>query len=432
MADDTTTPRSRRKLLAGAIGGASAMALGAMAGPAQALAAAGDPMILGQSNNSGTSQTTLTNAGTGAAFTLRSTNVSTGATGIFGWSAQTGTNVTRGVYGRADGANANGVVGVQNGDVGFGAAVLGEGGVNYGVVGTTTEFDVVGIYGISGAIGGTAVRGENLSFGDENLATGVFGESTGTGILFDTTGLAAGGVVGIHSNGGETILAAGVVGESFDPDGFGMYALNWDETSGATGLFATTLATDGDFAGYFDGNVEVVGTVAGAGPVAIMDDPLDPSGAYLYQSSVVGAERMTFYNGNVRVGPEKEATVELPAYFEALNGDPRYQLTVIGKPAQAWIKSGVEGNTFVIATDTEDVDVSWLVSGVRQDAWAKARPFQPSIAKTGTAKGKYLHPEAHGKQATDGINHERSQQAGRERRTKAEILKARRGGRTSR
>jgi hypothetical protein len=431
MADDITTPRSRRKLLAGAIGGASAMALGAMAGPAQALAAAGDPMILGQSNNSGTAQTTLTNAGTGAAFTLRSTNVSTGATGIFGWSAQTGDNVTRGVYGRADGPNSNGVVGIQNGDVGFGAAVLGEGNVNYGIVGTTTEFDVLGVYGITSAVGGTAVRGENLTFGDENLAIGVFGESTGTGILIEDLGLAAGGVVGVHSNGGETVLAAGVVGESFDPAGFGMYALNWDETSGATGLFATTLSPDGDFAGVFDGNVEVVGTVAGAGPVAVMDDPRDPSGAFLYQSSVVGAERVTFYNGNVRVGGDQEATVELPDYFEALNGDPRYQLTVIGKQAHAWIKSGVEGNTFVIATDTPDVDVSWLVSGVRRDAWATAKPFKAAVAKTGKEKGRYLHPEAHGQQASAGINHERSQRAGRASHTKAEVLKTRRGGRAS-
>jgi hypothetical protein len=431
MVDEMTTPRSRRKLLAGAIGGASAMALGAIAGPAQALAAAGDPMILGQSNNSGTAQTTLSNAGTGAAFTLRSTNVATGATGIFGWSSQTGDNITRGVYGRADGPNSNGVVGIQNGDIGFGAGVYAEGNVNFGVVGFCADPEVMGIYGENLAVGGISIYGGNFSIGEQNAATGVRGDSYGTGVLIETFVFAAGGVVGTHANGGETVLAAGVVGETFDPDAYGVYAFNWDETSGATGLYASTLAEDGDFAGYFDGNVEVVGTVAGAGPMAVMDDPLDPDGSYLYQSSVVGGERLTIYNGNVRVGKDKEATVELPAYFEAVNGDPRYQLTVVGKPAQAWIKTGVKGNTFVIATDTEDVDVSWQVSGVRQDAWAKAKPFEASVAKTGKAKGKYLHAQAHGKKASEGITYERSQLS-RGTATKAEILKARRSGRSPR
>lgn len=93
--------------------------------------AAGDFMVLGEGNNSGTAQTVLQNAGTGAAFTLKSTNVSTGATGIFGWSSSTSANSTRGVYGRADGANSYGVYALQNGGAGTGAAVYADGGLNY-------------------------------------------------------------------------------------------------------------------------------------------------------------------------------------------------------------------------------------------------------------------------------------------------------------
>jgi hypothetical protein len=407
------------------------MALGAMAGPAQALAAAGDPMILGQSNNSGTAQTTLTNAGTGAAFTLRTTNVSTGATGIFGWSSQTGSNVTRGVYGRADGPNSNGVVGIQNGAAGTGAGVYAEGNLNTGVWATTDDNGVYGVYGENTATGGTGILGSNLTTGDQNLATGVRGESSGTGVFIFFLTFPAGGVIGTHTNGGDTFLAAGVLGETFDPDAFGLYAINWDDTAGATGLFATTLATDDNYAGYFNGNVEVVGSVTGAGAAAVMDNPKDPSGSYLYQSAIVGGERVTFYNGNVKIGADKEATVKLPSYFEDINGDPRYQLTVVGKQAQAWIKRGVQDNTFVIATDTEDVEVSWQVSGVRVDAWAKAKPFKETAAKTGQAKGKYLHPEAYGKPASAGINYERSQRVTAENHSRAEIIKARRTGKVS-
>ena len=431
MADEMTTPRSRRKLLAGAIGGAGAMALGAMAGPASTLAAAGDNMKLGQTNDSGTSQTILQNAGLGAAFTLKTTNISTNATGIFGWTSQTGDNATRGVYGKADGANSYGVFGRQSGGEGFGAAVYGEGNDNWGVWGSAANTGVQGVLGENTVVGGVGVRGENLTDGDQNLAIGVQGESLGTGVFLLFLAFPAGGVVGTHSNGGNTFLAAGVVGETFDPDAYGVYALNWDDTSGATGLFATTLATDDNYAGYFNGNVEVVGTVTGAGPAAVMDNPKDPTGSYLYQSAIVGGERVTFYNGNVKVGKGKEATVKLPSYFEDINGDPRYQLTVVGKQAQAWIKSGVKGNSFVIATDTEDVDVSWQVSGVRIDAWATAKPFKQTAPKTGKAKGKYLHPEAHGKQASAGINYERSQRVSREKYSKQEIIKARRTGKVS-
>ena len=207
-----------------------------------------------------------------------------------------------------------------------------------------------------------------------------------------------------------------------------MYAINFDDTAGATALFATTLATDDNWAGEFNGNVLVSGTVSGAGPTAVMDHPSDPDGSFLYQSAVVSSDRTTLYSGNVKVGKDKESTVALPDYFEAINGDPRYQLTVVGKQAQAWIKSGVKDNKFVIATDTEDVDVSWQVSGVRADAWAKSKPFKDSVKKTGQAKGKYLHAEAHGQKPEAGMHYERSQRKAVEKYGKDAVLKAQKTG----
>ena len=44
---------------------------------------------------------------------------------------------------------------------------------------------------------------------------------------------------------------------------------------------------------------------------------------------------MNIYNGNVTTDASGTAIVELPDYFEALNRDPRYQLTVIGSSATA-------------------------------------------------------------------------------------------------
>ena len=47
---------------------------------------------------------------------------------------------------------------------------------------------------------------------------------------------------------------------------------------------------------------------------------------------------MNVYNGNVTTDANGDATVILPDYFEALNRDFLYQLTVIGQFAQAIVK----------------------------------------------------------------------------------------------
>jgi hypothetical protein len=56
------------------------------------------------------------------------------------------------------------------------------------------------------------------------------------------------------------------------------------------------------------------------------------------------------------------ATIALPNWFEALNRDFRYQLTVVGQPAQAWVASKVLSNRFTIKTDKPNVEVSWQIT----------------------------------------------------------------------
>jgi hypothetical protein len=62
-----------------------------------------------------------------------------------------------------------------------------------------------------------------------------------------------------------------------------------------------------------------------------------------------------------------EAVVELPDWFEALNRDFHYQLTVIGQFAQAIVASEIANGQFTIKTDKPSVKVSWQVTGIRQD-----------------------------------------------------------------
>lgn len=91
------------------------------------------------------------------------------------------------------------------------------------------------------------------------------------------------------------------------------------------------------------------------------------------------------------------AWVELPAYFEALNRDFRYQLTPIGGPGpNLYIAQEVQGNRFLIAGGAPGLRVSWQVTGIRHDAYAQANPIVVEVDKPAEARGTLLHPEAFG------------------------------------
>ena len=98
------------------------------------------------------------------------------------------------------------------------------------------------------------------------------------------------------------------------------------------------------------------------------------------------------YSGNITTGVDGKAVVNLPAYFEALNTDPRYQLTVIGTFAQAIVSKKISGNSFEITTSSPNVEVSWQVTGIRKDAWANAHRVVVEVDKNDFDKGKYLAP----------------------------------------
>lgn len=156
-------------------------------------------------------------------------------------------------------------------------------------------------------------------------------------------------------------------------------------------------------AAYFGGNVTITGNLSkGSGSFKI-DDPLDPANKYLYHSFVESPDMMNIYNGNVTTDDQGLAVVLLPKYFEALNRDFRYQLTVMGQFAQAIIEQEVADNRFVIRTDKPNVKVSWQVTGIRQDAYAKAHPVPVEVEKPEDERGHYLHPELFGASEQDRI-----------------------------
>jgi hypothetical protein len=113
---------------------------------------------------------------------------------------------------------------------------------------------------------------------------------------------------------------------------------------------------------------------------------------------------MNIYNGVVVLNAKGEVSVNLPDYFQALNSDFRYQLTAIGAPGpNLYIAEEVSGNQFKIAGGKPGAKVSWQVTGVRQDAYAKAHRIKVEEDKPEQQKGHYLHPELFGATEKEAI-----------------------------
>ena len=145
------------------------------------------------------------------------------------------------------------------------------------------------------------------------------------------------------------------------------------------------------------GKVVVNGDFTAVGVKAFtMDHPLDPTNKILMHAAVESNEVINSYSGNVATDATGKVTVMLPEYFEAINTDFRYQLTVVGGTfAQAIISKEISNNVFEIATSQPNVKVSWEVKGVRNDARMKKYPFVAVTTKTAAQVGKYIDPNAY-------------------------------------
>ncbi len=291
---------------------------------------------------------------TGSAAGVRGLAADTGGTnyGVLGTSAS---DTGRGVFGHASSTTGN----------------------NYGVRGESDSTDGVGVYGFADASSGDTY--------------GVFGEADSTGGI---------GVYGIAdaSSGG----TSGVFGRSNSATGVGVYGENPDNvgvwgrataTSGVNyGVYGQTSSPDG-FGVYCIGRMHVNGTLSKNAGSFKIDHPLDPANKYLSHSFVESPDMMNIYNGNAITDDTGYATIELPEWFDALNRDFRYQLTVIGQFAEAIVAEEIVNSSFVIRTDLPRVKVSWQVTGVRHDAYAQAYRIPVEEDKPAEERGRFQHPE---------------------------------------
>jgi hypothetical protein len=326
-------------------------------------------MQYGTNNNSGSDPTTLTS--TAALGTLAVESTSQARPAIVGRAIKQG----HGVAGFSNGCSIP-----QGCD--DGAGVYGE---NTGTG-----------YGIRGISAGVAGVGGQISAGTSD-SSGVEGANWGTGNGVTGYSKQRNGVQGTSESPG----ASGVYGEN-RRGGWGVAGRS-NASSSVMGAAILGENTGGGYAGVFNGMVHVTGVLQKSGGGFQIDNPLDPANSYVNHSFVESPDMMNVYNGNVTTDADGNASVELPGYFEALNRDFCYQLTVVGQFAQAIVADEVRENRFSIRTDKPNVRVSWQVTGIRQDAWANAHRTEAVVEKPEGERGRYLAAEEHGQPATAGL-----------------------------
>jgi len=264
-----------------------------------------------------------------------------------------------------------------------------------GGIGNTPQMTIAtsGNVGIGTTLPGSRLTAINAS--NAGTSPAVRGETNGTGGGSETN--APTGVLGIvnSNNGGSWSAGVRGINNSNQFTGVGVLGYTFGSGSGVVGIGGSSLEGSGSFINFGGGSF--TGLLSKGGGSFKIDHPLDPENKYLYHSFVESPDMMNIYNGNVYTDAQGRAEVTMPDWFEPLNRDFRYQLTVIGSFAQVMIEQKIEDGHFTIRSSEPNVEVSWQVTGIRQDKFANANRIEVEVEKPAEEKGRYFHPEVYGK-----------------------------------
>ena len=308
--------------------------------------------------SAGTMQPAQIIMSSGADTAINTTSTCASCIAIFG-DASSSAGGTVGVMGQSDSPNfgAKGVLGVATGASG----------------------ETFGVLGQSNSTGGTGVSGRiGSQFG--TIASGIAG-TVPTGVLGDSSGY---GVAATSDSSNALIVVNGSTADA---------ALIFANGGGAP-IFAQ--GTGGSLFLDANGNLSISGSISKSGGSFKIDHPLEPANKYLYHSFVESPDMKNIYDGVATLDAHGEAVVQMPEWFAALNRDFRYQLTCIGGFAPVYIARKMQSNSFEIAGGRPGLEVSWQVTGIRQDPYANAHRIPVEEPKSASERGYYIHPELYG------------------------------------
>lgn len=337
-------------------------------------------------SNGGRAVAGIATNGAGTTYGGFFSNLSNQGRGVYG-QATNSSGTTYGVYGKAVSANGFGVfsegnmkaTGVISGD-GSGLTnlsgssivaplVISTGGTN-AITGVANGDGAFGIAGYVNASNSAGVYGHSSAIG----SVGVHGQHTGTGY------------------GGK--FASGATGALFQAPTIGGYG------HGTYGLTGETTAGGGS-------GVHAVGNISATGTKPFrIDHPFDPTNKYLMHYASESPFPQNFYNGNVTTDGRGYGWVDLPDYFDEINTNLKYQLTVMDDGEEfvlVKVTKKVENGRFQIRTSKPNVEVSWRIDADRNDRYVKAYRPADVVEKPVTERGTYQQPELYNQPAEKGF-----------------------------
>ncbi len=272
------------------------------------------------------------------------------------------------------------------------------------------------------AVGGTVrIEGANvLEFGGgipKEANAGKIGYATFTPQTLDIVGAGTTGanrMIKFWNEGGATFNGNVAMGTT-DVNAARLYAIGLSNgiigrtsATGYIGVFGSNGGNASSYGMYSYGNMHVDGTLSKAGGAFRIDHPLDPENKYLQHSFVESPDMMNVYNGNVTTDAKGVAWIEMPDWFDVINKDFRYQLTVLDESdegfALAKVYRPLRDNRFAIKTNGPRVHVSWQITGIRKDPWAQANRIQVEPTKPGKERGTYQNPELYNMPQDRGLS----------------------------
>lgn len=324
-----------------------------------------------------------------------------GASGAEGW----------GVYGEATGSSLAGAPFYPTGVFGtatdagsqynYGGYFKAAGKTGAGVYGEATGSSGTGVCGRASGTSGAGVRGEASYAGGATNYGGYFTAAgkTGAGVYGEATGASGSGVAG-HAAGASgigvygTSALAGVWGESSAAEGWGVYggasggsaaavygyATNTADVVNVggffvaagrrgTGVYAEGNASATAYAGHFEGNVYVNGTLTAVRKTFVQPHPTDASRQIVYVC-LEGGENGVYVRGSGHL-ENGRAEIDLPEHFALVAGEGGLTAHVTPRDGNArgylYVQEVRPGHIIVAeAGGTSNARFDYLVMGVRR------------------------------------------------------------------
>lgn len=260
--------------------------------------------------------------------------------------------------------------------------------------------NTTGVYGRSTYTGQTANYGGHFESNGQ-YGRGVWGEAlstTGTsiGVAGDTYSSSGKGISGFANSSLGT--AKGVYGSSNSVSGYGVFGESLSNTGVNYGVYGRAAVGSTGFAVFASGDLGA----SGVKPFRI-DHPLDPLHKYLLHYASESPFPQNFYVGTTVTDEKGYAWIELPSYFEEVNCNFKYQLTVIDDEDHdgfvlTKVSKKIRGNHFQIRTSAPNVEVSWEVKADRNDLYVRSKKPLDEVEKVGPERDHLQRPELYGVQ----------------------------------